>query len=354
MKKVLHIIPTLKFGGISSVVSSWHNSCHGVVYNFDYVSFNDGPLNEKFTNEGSNVFVIPTLRKNIFSYFYQLNKIIMQGKYDVIHVHNSFKNGFVLLIAALYGVKYRACHSHTSGLEDKRLNFYLPFLKWMIINFSNVRLACGKEAGYFLYGDKKHSIISNTIDIKRITNVTTSKKDLKAKYNIPYGKTVVGHVGRFSDVKNHNFIVDLAYKTSEKYHFILVGNGPKKKEIFKKIETKGLANRFTFIEPTPEIPELLSLFDVFMFPSKFEGVSLALLEAQAAALNCLVSNSVPSDNDVGLGLISFLPLDSVDVWLDKLGKLELNCLSKEEITERFNLCNFTNESLYKQLKFMYD
>lgn len=354
MKKVLHIIPTLNYGGISSVICNWHDTCHDVLYHFDYISFNDGPLKEKFLNDGSKVNIIPTLRKNPLLYFYNTIQIILKGKYEVIHVHNSFKNCFFLLIAKLLKVKKRVSHSHTSGLEDKSLNLYLPLLKWMTITFSNIHIACGKEAGFFLYGNNKFLIINNSIDIERIFNVNSSEKDIKKKYNIPFEKNIIGHIGRFSNVKNHSFIIDLASKANEKYHFVLIGNGPDKENVINNIKNKKLSNKFTLIDPTTDIPRLLSVFDTFILPSKFEGVSLALLEAQAAALNCLVSDRIPPENDVGLNLISFLPLENIDKWLDRLDNLNPSTIPKNQIIHKFNSANLTNKSLYNQLKQIYD
>jgi|SRR5690554_13030 len=357
MKKVLHVIPTLQYGGISSVICNWHKSCHGVLYNFDYLTFNDGPLREQFLNDGSSVNIIPTLRKNFILYFYNVFTIIFKGNYDVIHVHNSFKNGFVLFLAKILGVECRVCHSHTSGLEDKKLTFYFPLLKWLAIKFSNKKLACGQEAGKFLYGNKDFLIVNNTIDLERIFNVKLTNNEIKNKYNIPKGKNIIGHIGRFSDVKNHNFILDLSSKIIDGYHFVLIGDGPEKKRVLEEIDSRGLTSSFTLIKPTTAIPELLSVFDIFILPSRFEGVSLALLEAQAAALNCLVSDTVPIENDVGLNLVSFLPLECIDEWLQELYKLsELGRIevSFDDRVKSFNLAGLTNTALYEKLKYIYD
>lgn len=353
MKKILHVIPTLKYGGISSVVCSWHDTCHGSLYQFDYVTFNDGPLKEKFIKDGSQVTIIPTMRQNPIAYIRRLVDILSKGNYDGIHIHNSFKNGLALLVAKFMGVKLRVCHSHTAGLEDKKLKNYLPALKWLAVGTANTRLACGHDAGSFLYGKKYFQVVNNTINIDRINHVQLPKHETMQKYGIPDGKILIGHVGRFSSVKNHGFIVDIADKLSDRYHFVLVGAGPAEEQVQQNVVKRGLTERFTFVKPTTEIPELLHTFDKFILPSLFEGVSLALLEAQAASLECLASDRIPRENDIGLGLVTFLSLDNVSGWVEEIIKPRSAEKNREEITRQFDLAGYTNASLAKSVQEIY-
>lgn len=353
MKKILHVIPTLNYGGISSVICNWHDVCHNKFYHFDYISFNDGPLRSKFESDASKIHILPTIRTNPIAYFRLLITIIKKGQYDGVHVHNSFKNGAVLFLARLFGVKIRVCHSHTSGLEDRSLKKYISFLKWFAITNANVRLACGKTAGEFLYNDLSFKVINNTIDVERMFRINPNRSAILKKFKIPEGRVLIGHVGRFSEVKNHNHLIELAKVLDHNYHFVLVGSGPKKDTLIQKVNLLGVAHMFTFVDPTTEIPNLLSVFDIFALPSFFEGVSLALLEAQAASLPCVVSQHVPVENDVSLGLVKFLPLTDLNVWVRNIVCAKKVAINKEQVTYSFDLAGYTNMSLIKNIESIY-
>lgn len=353
MKKILHVIPTFGFGGISSVVSGWHDVCHGKDYHFDYVAFSDGGLKSKFLHCGSSVFIIPTLRANPFKYVAELVRILHSGKYDGIHVHNSFKNGLALLVARTMGVKTRVCHSHTSGLEDGSLKKILPALKWVVIGNANVRVACGEQAGLFLYGQKSFRIINNTLDVKKVVDGSASVEGVRDQFGLPDGRVLLGHVGRFSDVKNHRFLLDVAERLDRRYLFVLVGAGPLKKSLQEEVRARSLEDRFVFLDPTKEVPRLLGVFEAFLLPSLFEGVSLALLEAQAASLRCFVSEHVPRENDVGLGLVTFLPLNQPGVWATSISDVLSEKIPADQIESAFDLAGYTNSSLLKSVRSVY-
>lgn len=353
MKKILHIIPTFGFGGISSVVSSWHDACHGKGYHFDYVAFSDGVLKDKFSECGSSVFIIPTLRARPFRYVADLIRVLSAEKYDVVHVHNSFKNGLALFLARLMGVKTRVCHSHTSGLEDGSLSKILPILKWIVIGNANVRVACGQQAGRFLYGKKSFTVINNTLDVQKVIDGSSRAEGVREDFGLPTGRVLLGHVGRFSEVKNHRFLLDIAERLDARYLFVLVGAGPLKNSLKEEVKARSLSDRFIFLDPTNEIPRLLAVFEAFVLPSLFEGVSLALLEAQAASLRCFVSEHVPSENDVGLGLVTFLPLSEPDAWASCVSYSQGEKLSANQIVSAFDKAGFASSSLLKSVKSVY-
>lgn len=347
MSKILHVVPTLNYGGISSVLRNWVKATsEDNDLRFDVLSFNDGPIRSVIESNGGNVYICKTIRKQPASYFYKIYKTLKKGEYDAVHVHNSFKNGILLLLARVMGVKVRVCHSHTSGLEDSTLTLFLPLLKYIAVSNSNRLVACGKEAGDFLYGKRPFRIINNAVDVDRFVNLEHNNVNC-SDFGIPKNKVIVGHVGRFSDVKNHRFLLDIACQVDERFHFAFMGDGPLKVEIKRTIESLGLVNNVTIIDSSDKIPEFLSILDLFVLPSKFEGVSLALLEAQASSLLCLVSDRIPIENDIGMNKVKFLPISDPTIWSDEIFKYKSEAALEPEYVEN---AFFKNKLSLKYIK----
>ncbi len=358
MKKirVLQVIPALTLGGISSVVMNWYRHLDSSKYQFDFVSFNDGPLRDEITALGGEIYILPTIKQRPFHHLRAVNKILAsQPCYDVVHVHNSFKNGILLWLAKRKGIPVRVCHSHTSGVENKLLLPFMGLFKAIVTRASNVHLACGENAGDFLYDQQPFTVINNAISVQRYLTNTNNTDEIKQRFQLPTDKKLILHVGRFSIVKNHQFLMRLALEESldATVHFVCVGEGPLKSDFAEQIQRENLQSRFTLLPATPEIPALLQSADAFIMPSLFEGISVALLEAQAAALPCLISDTIAKESDMGLNLISFHRLESTLTWLNKLNQLPEVSLSNSEISAAFFEKGFSTESVLDQLTDFY-
>lgn len=351
-KVIVQVIPSLTREGISSVVMNWLRAIDRQRFQFHIVTFNDGPLRDEIESLGCKIDIIPTLRQSPVSHIKAMYRLLSARRVDVIHIHNSFKNGVALWLAKLLGVKTRVCHSHTAGLESTHLKFLMGFLKWLVISASNVRLACGYEAGKFLYGKQPFDIINNAIAVERFY-VTSDGKDVVAqKYNLPSNKRLILHVGRFSEVKNQAFLVNLAQdkKLAEDIHFVCVGEGPLKTQLLVDIKQKELSDKFTFLPENDDIPLLLASATGYIMPSLFEGVSVALLEAQAASLPCLISDTIAAESEVGLGLLSFLSLADSVQWITKLNELEKSELAQQTIANAFYQQGFSLTAVVEKIQ----
>lgn len=356
---ILQVIPALTAGGISSVVMNWYRNIDRSKFHFDFIVFNDGPLREEIEHLGGKIYLVPTLRQSPFHYYLKLQEIF-KGKrpYQVIHVHNSFKNGVMLWLAKQAGINIRVCHSHTSGVENKWLLPIFYILRKLVLSASNVWLACGQNAGDFLYQKREFILINNAITVERfIFNHEKSEqaKKVRDKYQLPKNKKIIVHVGRFSEVKNHQFILQLALSDTldEQCHFVCIGDGPLKESFQQNISNLSLASRFSILPANNYIPELLACADIFIMPSLFEGVSVAMLEAQAASLPCIVSNTIATEADMQLDLVTFLPLERPELWVDKLNFTVKITLSSSKCVDAFDLAGYSTASVIKQLNNLY-
>ncbi|MDO6425533.1 glycosyltransferase [Thalassotalea sp. 1_MG-2023] len=350
--RVLQVIPTLSVGGISSVVKNWQQAVFSTNIQFDYLAFNDGILKSTFEAAGCHVDVIPTFRQRPLHYIIVIYKLLKQRQYDAVHVHNSFKNVVLLILARFLDVPVRVCHSHTSGLENKRLQLIFLGLRWLTKRMSTHYVACGKAAGEFLFGEDQFTLLNNAIIVEQFsqqTDLTTTD------FILPENKKLFLHVGRFSQVKNHAFILEIAQQQqlNSSICFLLVGDGPLKAMVEDKVKVLGLKENVKVFSSSNQIPQLLQQVDGFILPSLFEGVSVALLEAQAASLPCLVSDSVSKECDVGLGLVSFLSLNHMNDWVEALNHVSSPKLNVEHISEAFDESGFSNSQNINKLMRIY-
>ncbi|MEP9406903.1 glycosyltransferase family 1 protein [Peribacillus frigoritolerans] len=323
--KVLQIIPSTGYGGISSMLMNLYRNIDKNKVQFDFAAFNRGQLHDEICANGGRVFYFDYIKKQgPIAYIKKIRQLIKDnGPYSAVHVHSGFKSGFGLLASRLQGIPIRVCHIHTSNTEQSWQKPLLPILKKISLVNSTKLIACGQEAGYFMYGKKDFEILTNAINVNSFTYTNPIDIDkIKMDFKIQKGCMVIGHVGRFVQVKNHNFMINIAEKLKKmdiNFKMVFIGDGPLKMDVQHLIERKGLSENIILAGVRSDIPEVMGVFDVFLFPSLFEGLPVSLLEAQASGLPCIVSTGVPKESDVGAGLVKFLEIDNgVDNWVNQI------------------------------------
>ena len=164
-------------------------------------------------------------------------------------------------------------------------------------------------------------ILKNGIDINEYIDIdSNSRKNVLQELHLSEDAKIIGHVGRFSESKNHLFILTVLKKLVEEdssFVALLVGDGPLREMIEKEAERQGLLDHIRFLGVRTDIPRLMKAFDVFLFPSLFEGFGIVMLEAQSSGTPCIAATSVPKSTDMGLGLVTYINLeDHIDQWCD--------------------------------------
>lgn len=275
------------------------------------------PLHEETVRSfGADIIKIcdlDTLKKKV-EYIKTLEKVFTEGKYDIVHANMDLLNGIVLWAAKKAGIKKRMCHAHTSSstfLTNNTRSFvfyvfqkiYHLTMRFFILRSSTHFLGCSKNANKYMYS-KKHTkaiIINNGIDTSTFLNKKNSK---------PLDMVNLITVGRLSSPKNPLFMIDIIYELSllrNDFVFNWVGDGEMRQEIESKIKEKKLCDFIKLLGVRTDIPQILHSCSYFLFPSLFEGLGIALIEAQAAGLECFASTEVPSLADVGA--CHFIPLE---------------------------------------------
>jgi glycosyltransferase involved in cell wall biosynthesis len=279
---------------------------------------------EEILSMGGYIYRIPRFNMiNIYSYLKKWNNLLTDHKeYKIIHAHHTSPAFIYLLLAKSKGIK-TISHSHTAGGNSIKSTLK-NISRYPLRLISDYLFACSKDAAYWMYGEK-HSknatIINNSIDIKLFLYNKESRSYMRNNLNIE-DRFVIGHVGRFDNSKNHNFLIDIFQEIKKRKSnatLLLVGDGQLKNQIKEKVNKLDLSDSVIYTGVRSDVPDLLQSMDVFVFPSLYEGLPLVLIEAQAAGLKCFTSADVVSDEARVTDLLEFIPLDkSPEEWAVKI------------------------------------
>ena len=273
---------------------------------------------------GGHIYYVESPKKvGVKNYIKNMKDVMLKhGSYDAVHSHMNVMSGMVMVAAWLARVKVRVSHSHSTKFPNSaKINFAG---KTLIKLFANRKAACGEIAGKALFGGSKFSVIPNGIDTsKYYVYDINEKKQIRDMLGMQQEVLQICHVGRFIDVKNHAFIIEIAQalkKKNIKFQMHLLGNG-ELFEIIQKRAKKQNLEEILFHGSVDNVNEYLKASDIFILPSKYEGLPVTLVEAQSAGVSCLISDKVPTEVDFKIGLIKSLPL-KLDAWVDNVETLK--------------------------------
>lgn len=330
--RVLHVVGSLVAGGVETWLMHVLRNIDRERIQMDFLVHSDQPAPYDHEARGYGARILPCIdTQRPDRYSRTLRGIIREhGPYQVVHSHVDRFSGIVMRAAAREGVPVRITHSH---LDTRRANTgagllrrgYLALMGAWIQRYSTVCLAASDLAGKALFekrwpSDPRMRVLYCGIDTTPFHRVR-DRGEIERSLGLPAGKVVVGHVGAFRPQKNHDLVVRIAAEVVARdlsFHFLLVGDGALLDPIKQQAIDLGIGDHIVFAGQQPDVPGLMtSVMDSFLFPSLFEGLPLALLEAQAAGLPCLVSEEVTPEVDVVPGLIHRLPLNApVSTWAD--------------------------------------
>lgn len=276
---------------------------------------------------GGNIYYISSRRKGVLKNWIELKQFFRFHKYECIHFHTSCPSYIEPIIAAKKaGVKKIILHSHSSsgpyGFYHKLMRIiYRPQIKYFATHF----FACSMLAAEWMYGKyipfDKIAIIPNGIETYKFRYNEEIRYEKRREIGIGQDKQLIGHVGRFSNVKNHDFLINVFKAIHEKEknsNLLLVGDGILLEDIKRKVNQLGISNEVLFLTNRNDISELMQAMDVFILPSFYEGLPVTLVEAQATGLPCIVSNTVSSESKL-TNLVEFISLDaSICHWRDAI------------------------------------
>lgn len=322
------IVSTVNYetNGISHAINNLY--CNKIIQDNKMVfllpSGSDSSMIKELKYHNYKVYLSNRSKKHILKYIYNIKKIIKTENIDIIHIHgNSHTVSIELLAAKTAGCKVRIVHAHSSSCKHKLLH---KLLTTVFNRLYTHGLACGVEAGKFMYGNKPFTVINNGIDTTCYAFNESERQLIREKYNIN-DKIVIGHVGNFLEVKNQSFLVDIIKELqnqSDKYILMLIGDGKTKSYVENKALGLGVKDKIIFTGTIKNVSEYLSACDLIVMPSLFEGFPLTLVEEQTNGLKCICSNTITKEVNL-TGNVSFISLnENSKVWADAIRKVDCN------------------------------
>lgn len=336
-KKVLTgFIMDGKAGGVDKYLLSFLESTHSESVKIDFLTNHiDADLQKKLAQYGSNLYEVATLKKPKLQYK-QICDIIKKHSYDVTYFNISTAINRIGPQAAFdCNVPIRAIHSHSTGndcssvYKRKVLDYLHNQYKKRLYKTANRFYACSKTAGLWMFPKEivesdKFEVIHNAIDTSKFSYNIAVREQVREELNLK-DNFVIGHVGNFCYPKNYGLLLDIFYqviKRNPHARLLLVGTGPDWDIVQDKIQTMGLEDKVILLGMRSDVNRIMQGMDVFVLPSRFEGLAIVSIEAQASGLPCVFSTGMSYEAKITEPVIYLSTDDSADKWADAVLSFE--------------------------------
>ena len=339
MIRILHVIGSMNCGGAETMIMNIYRAIDRRQIQFDFVIHTNDKCfyEDEIEKLGGKIYRTQKyLMHNLFSYkkwwaeFFENH-----SEHSIIHGHIGSSAWVYLSVAKKYG-KITVAHSHNACLKSKTVKDLLWKMNALPVRFvAEYFIACSPLAGETRFGKKvmrsgKCMILKNGIDAKKYRFNETMRSLIREKNGVK-DKLVIGHVGRFSYLKNHEFLIkvfEVIHKKCPNSVLWLLGTGEDFDNIVNMAKERNLEDSVRFIGVVSNTYEYLQGMDVFVFPSRSEGLPLSVVEAQAAGLPIVTSMAVPREADIGSNLMCWLDLsEGPEMW----GEIILKQKSRKHI-----------------------
>lgn len=333
MIKVLHFVSSLSINsGLMSVIMNYYRKINREKVQFGFMFFknlSEGTYSAEIKELGGDVIYFD-LEK---THMYRAIESAFSGlvdKYDILQIHELYLAFAVNNIARKHDINIIIGHAHTIKFSESFVSGLRNRILCLGINKAcDYKMACSKEAGKLFFGKEvfsdRFTILNNAIDVQKYRFRQDKREELRNSLGYKNSDVVIGHVGRFAHPKNHLFLVEIfsyIVKRNSKYKLMLVGEGSLESEVRAVVENKKLSENVKFLGRREDVNLLYSAMDVFLFPSLYEGLGNALIEAQANGLACVASSAIPQQARI-LSSYKVLSLEKdAEYWAKEVVNLE--------------------------------
>ena len=362
--KVLHFTIANTGGGITKFVLRLWKYIDKEHFHFDFVTMSKY-LDEALEAEGCKIYYLSVYAEDDREQFIKEVSEILDNGYDIVHLHTSWWRGFLLEdISRKKGIEKIIIHSHNTDVHikenqsrERARKLHFEQRELLTENKATDFIACSEEAAKWLYGDKISKenihIIPYAIEIENYVYNDDIRECYRNKLGLNPNDYVIIHVGRFAYQKNHEFLLDVfrgILEQNQNTKLILVGIGELEEKIRKKVHQYNMDEKVLFLGKREDVNCILQAADVFVFPSRFEGFGIVLIEAQAAGLKCVVSNEIPTIAKI-TNNIEFLPFDK-NQWVENILKYRSG-YERKDMLEIMENTGFGMKSLVQKIEKIY-
>ncbi len=349
--RILHVLTAMNLAGTESLLMNLYRNIDRTRVQFDFaVSAEERCAYDVEIEElGGKIFHYPRYAGiNHFVYRKWWNDFFKaHTEYRIIHGHIGSTAALYLSIAKKHGC-YTIAHSHSTAASVSIHSILYKAFSYPTRNIADFFFGCSQQAIIDRYGNKvagdpnKAKVLNNAIDARLYVFDKTIRDEVRREYNTNDNRLVIGTVGRLTPQKNPFEIINICQELNNReieFDFWLFGEGELRAEIEEIIISKGLSNQVKLLGTRSDIYRVLQGMDIFLFPSIWEGLGIACVEAQAAGLPTFCSNTVPAEAKA-TELCCFLQLNNTHQWCDEVIK------TAEIISEN----KYERKNMYKQIE----
>lgn len=355
------------FGGVSSFLFQVYKKIDKNKYIFDFLSpeyTTYGLVKKDIEEMGGSVNEL-NIQGNFFQKKIQLTtrlkKFLENNYYDIVHINSGsvFFNLIVAYTAKKVGIRRVIVHSHNGiNKEDKLKNWLTRPLKKLLIKYTDEYLACSWLAARAMFPKKKLKnvkIVKNGIEINKFKFNNNVRRNYINELNLK-GKLVIGNVGRFVEQKNHEYLLKVFYelhKMEPNAVLLLIGEGPLQNGIKKMVANLNLKDCVKFLGLRNDVPNIMQAIDIFLLPSKYEGLPIVAVEAQSLGVKCILSDRI-TDECKFTDALEFLSIDiSEREWALEILKLKNKYVDRESAYENTIKYGYTMDKTAKMIDDIY-
>lgn len=360
-KKALILLPYLKNGdGTAVALMNYYQELieHGWRIDFLVLKIFECEWFNKVKADGNNIYELPKENKYSYKVSRKIRSIIKEGKYDIVHVNMPGHVGFeTLKMARQYGIGKRIFHAHNprNNLNLKTV-ISTKVYDYLLQREATELVACSKSAGNSRFGNKDFQVLKNVIDTDRFVYRLEDRRYIREKLHIEK-KVVVGVVGRFAAQKNPEFLLECfaEYNKLNKESVLLwIGDGELQEKIQDRAKNMGLKGACLFVGRKNNIEKWYSAMDLFLLPSKFEGMGIVFLEAQCTGLPCFGSTNVPIETEVTELMHRISLKQEANYWATAMKKVTDMSGDRRSRASEFINAGYTHEATKSDLLNMYE
>lgn len=339
MKRILCLVSGMNAGGAETFLMKLYRNMDRTLYQMDFAVNVQEPAfyDEEIKSMGGKIYYIPPKTKDFKGFTKGLYHLVKNEKYENILRITSNSIGFYdLLVAKKAGAKICAARSSNSSDGGSfKVRAVNRLARILLLRYVDVMIAPSDLAAEYTFGKRmvrkgRVHFLKNAIDLNEFSYSEISRKEIREEFGLK-DEFVIGHIGRFSEQKNHKFLVDIFAKVLENIPnavLLLVGEGELREDIDGHVRRKGIQKNVIFAGVRKDIAKLLSAMDAFALPSLYEGMPNVIIEAQATGLPCVIADTITREADL-TGLVNYVSLRGIDEWINNIEKLDCHQIERK-------------------------
>lgn len=339
--RILQVGMSPYYGGTEAFLMSQYRAIDRTKIQFDFLNVYNEKIacQDEIETLGGNIYYLDMARHHgMRAYYKKLDEFFSKNshRFDIVHCNfQSLINIDMLKYAKKYGIKVRIAHAHNSGYgsePSKKQKLLIAFNRRIIGKYATHYFSCSALAAKWMFG-RESTIIKNAIDIKKYSYSEIARKEVRKQMGLN-GKYVVIFVGRLDPQKNPIFLLEIFSEIKKRRttaQLLVVGDGILKNEMIEKIKELDIEESVKMLGSRSDVNRLLQASDVFLLPSKFEGLGIVLIEAQASGLPTFTTKGVVPEEVKITDLLEFIPLDSSAMhWAEIISKYKMGKRSDQK------------------------